>query len=192
MNIFIEKIKTKVPRAKYNKQSFVMGLKKNAKVLDVGCGNNSPETTKNWRNDIYYVGLDIEDYNNSMSSLSRCDEYIISDPENFSDKILSIKHSFDGVISSHNLEHCNKPWKTIDAMCMKLCRGGKMYLAFPSEKTIDFPSRNGTLNFYDDPTHIFLPDYSKIIKRLEENGMRILFSRKQYKPIYYRIMGGDI
>ena len=65
-----------------------------------------------------------------------------------------------------------------------------MYLAFPSEKTIDFPSRNGTLNFYDDPTHIFLPDYSKIIKRLEENGMRILFSRKQYKPIYYRIMGG--
>ena len=39
-------------------------------------------------------------------------------------------------------------------MCISLKKGGILYMAFPCEESITFPSREGTLNFYDDPTHV--------------------------------------
>jgi hypothetical protein len=45
------------------KPDFILQLPRGAKVLDVGCGNNSAQSTKKLRPDIYYVGLDVGDYN---------------------------------------------------------------------------------------------------------------------------------
>ena len=70
---------------------------------------------------------------------------------NFVESILSISIKFDAVISSHNLEHCNDRYGALNAILDKLKDGGKIYLSFPSGKTINFPKRDGCLNYYDDP-----------------------------------------
>ena len=42
---------------------------------------------------------------------------------------------------------------------------GKIYLSFPSVKTLNFPKRLGCLNYYDDPTHKDLPpDFNLILE----------------------------
>ncbi len=38
------------------RKSFLKSLPSHEKVLDVGCGNNSPQIVKSVRPDVYYVG----------------------------------------------------------------------------------------------------------------------------------------
>ena len=57
---------------------------------------------------------------------------------------------------------------------MKKClkKGGIIYLVTPSEKSIDFPSREGTLNYYDDKTHKYKPIN---LTGLNQNLRKIIF-----------------
>ncbi len=97
---------------------------------------------------------------------------------------------FDAAISHHNLEHCNHPMETLDAICSRLKKGGMLYLAFPSERSVTFPSRKGTLNFYDDGTHIYLPDFKAVMKRLiRTNGMSVDFVAESYRPFLPSLIG---
>ena len=67
-----------------------------------------------------------------------------------------------------------------------------LYLAFPTENSVNFPSRDGTLNFYDDETHIFLPKYNDILTKLEENGVVVSYSCKEYHPFVLKLWGAII
>ena len=160
VKIMLERFKNIVRTIKSprSKDQFLLSLPVKASLLDVGCGNHSPEMTKKRRPDIYYAGIDIDDYNTDDISKKLADEYILTDAENFAKTIRSLNISFDAAISSHNLEHCNYPMETIDAICNRLKGWGVLYLAFPSENSVNFPSRINTLNFYDDSTHI---EYSR-------------------------------
>jgi SAM-dependent methyltransferase len=157
--------------------------------LDVGCGNNSPYQIKTMFPNIIYTGIDIGDYNQTKPNLA--DNYIITSPEKFADKIAELENSFDTVISSHNLEHCNDRNKTLNAMIKALKMGGYLYLSFPTENSINFPGpRAGTLNYYDDPTHKGVPPkFDEIIEILMSNGMEIVFASKAYKPFFYYLIG---
>jgi hypothetical protein len=43
---------------------------------------------------------------------------------------------------------------------------------------------------YDDPTHTDAPpDYDKIMETLERKGFKIIFTRREYKPIILRLGG---
>jgi len=183
-------IVNRFPRAMHNKQAFVLRLPRNCRILDVGCGNNSPKLIKQWRMDINYTGIDVSDYNNTKQSLSYADKYVLSSPHSFPEDIANLNGNFDAVISCHNIEHCNKPDETLDIICKSLKTGGKLYMAFPCEESINFPHREGTLNFYDDETHIEVPKFQKIIDQLKENGMEIRFAKKHYRPLYYYMLGG--
>lgn len=173
----------------HSKVEFYKKINRKGKLLDVGCGSNSPYFTKMFCPDIYYVGIDVGDYNQSKPNLA--DKYIIVSPENFAERIMEMTNEFDTVISSHNLEHCNDREKTLDAMTKALKCGGYIYLSFPTEKSVDFPGpRDGCLNYYDDSTHKNTPpNYDKTIMKLKENGMEILFSSKQYKPFLSYFFG---
>lgn len=181
----------RIPRYKWGKQAFLLKLNgKKAKILDIGCGNDSPIYTKRLCRDCYYVGVDVGDYNQSKQSIDMADEYRVFTPEDFANGIDTLDTNFDAVISSHNIEHCNKPIETLQAMCRRLKAGGKLFLSFPNSDSVNFPHRQGTLNFYDDSTHIYLPDFNKIQQVLQDQEFTIIKAIKSYKPVYYWFWGG--
>lgn len=105
---------------------FLRSLKNspNTRILDVGCGNRSPENVKSILDKVYYVGIDVGDYNQTSASKSCADEYHIVSGEEFACAIENYKDSFDAVISSHNIEHCEEPERVLRAMAASLKTGG--------------------------------------------------------------------
>ena len=171
------------------KTMFLYSLRMSPRLLDVGCGNESPLLIKRRRPDIIYTGIDVGDYNQSEKSREFADRYILSTPESFAEDIASMEAEFDAVISAHNIEHCNHPIDTVHAMCSALKKGGRLCMIFPCEESVSFPSRKGTLNFYDDATHIYVPQFDRIVLELKNNGLRIDFQERRYQPVGKRIIG---
>jgi len=189
----IDKILTRIIQFKFiqplhDKSHFLERINGKGKLLDVGCGNNSPYFIKTLLPEIHYTGIDIGDYNQTQLNLA--DEYIISTPIKFSDDIANMGESFDTVISSHNLEHCNDREKTLDAIISVLKPGGWLFLAFPTEKSVKFPGyREGCLNYYDDSTHKDSPpSFRQVLGKLKENKLKIVFASKSYKTFFFYII----
>ena len=82
--------------------------------------------------------------------------------------------SFDFVILHHVLEHILTPEETLTKVCAKLKPGGFIWIAFPSVRSLSLPSADGTLQFCDDSTHVFLPAVREVSNILLRNGVRIL------------------
>jgi SAM-dependent methyltransferase len=172
----------------HGRYAFLLKLKKNAAILDAGCGNNSPFIMKSIRPDIVYTGIDIGDYNQVKPNLA--DEYITTSSEQFTATIEDLKNTFDAVISSHNLEHCDDREKTLTAMIHALKSGCGLYLSCPCGASVNFPQRKGTLNYYSDPTHKGQPpDYQRTIQILQENNMEIIFAREHCRPPLFYLIG---
>ena len=168
---FLQHVKTSVPS-----------------ILDVGCGNNSPSHIKSVIPCCKYTGIDVSDYNQTKPNVA--DNYILVTPMEFADRIAAMENGFDAIISAHNLEHCNKREETLLAMIKALKKGGRHYLSFPYEKSVKFPSRGGTLNYYDDKTHLGLPpSYKQIVETLQNNGMKIIYSTPSHSPFIPRLIG---
>lgn len=171
----------------HGKRRFLMSINKKGSLVDVGCGNNSPYYVKSRFPDIFYIGIDIGDYNQTKPNLA--DEYLLTTPDKFADTIANIEGA-DTVISSHNLEHCDDREKTLDAMMKILKQGGKLFLSFPTKESVNFPHRKGVLNYFADPTHKYNPpDFDQIILELKNNNFDILFSSISYKPMFYFLVG---
>ncbi|WP_187272568.1 MULTISPECIES: class I SAM-dependent methyltransferase [Methylobacterium] len=167
---------------RYYRSDFLKRLPHGAKVLDVGCGNDSPRLFKEARSDIYYVGLDVGDYRHTRPPTENADEFVVVASDEFAAAIEKWRGRFDAVFSQHNIEHCEEPDRVIKAMAACLKPGGTLFLAFPTEASVKFPSRQGTLNFYDDSTHQQLPDFSRIIELLKSTSMYINFNARRYRP----------
>jgi SAM-dependent methyltransferase len=170
--------------SRYAKNHFLDGCVPHARILDVGCGNNSPLLFKSLRPDIYYVGLDVGDYNQPDESKEHADEYIVVPREKFASRISEMPNLFDAVVSAHNLEHCDDPQGVLTAMLRALKRGGRIYLSFPSEASVRFPSRRGTLNFFDDPTHQSLPKFDEVLSTIKSEGCVPKVVIRRYRPFY--------
>jgi SAM-dependent methyltransferase len=162
---------------------------KKLKLLDVGCGNQSAELIKGIRPNIYYTGIDVGDYNQSSTSLDLIDNYVVVKPEDFAKSIEQFRESQDVVISNHNIEHTNEPEKCLESMAESLKHGGRIYIAFPSKLSTLFPSRAGTLNFYDDESHKNLMDFEATCKILRNNGIKITFATPSMRGWYLKRLG---
>lgn len=171
------------------KVAFLQSLPRNAKLLDVGCGNDSPLRIKKQRPDITYTGVDVGDYNQSQDVRLFAEEYIVVTSKTFADEIGRRPDFFDAVICAHNLEHCYEPKHVLAAIAKALKKGGRLYLSFPSEASVRFPSRAGTLNFWDDKSHISVPDFTTVIDLLRTAGLDIDFSSKRYRPLLLALIG---
>jgi SAM-dependent methyltransferase len=167
---------------RHGKVAFLQGLPLGAMVLDVGCGSNSPARAKDQRPDITYIGLDVGDYNHTTPPGLHANRYIVVPPDGFAAEIEKLNGQCDAVISSHNLEHCLAPEQVLAAMAAALKPGGRLYLSFPAEESVDFPRRAGTLNFHDDPTHDHLPRYRDVLASLAAHGLAVDFTRKRHRP----------
>lgn len=174
----------------YGLISFLSKLSDSSRILDVGCGNNSPERTKQLLPNCYYVGLDIGDYNNKLSPEKIADEYIECMPEDFASTIATLDKKFDAVVSSHNLEHCQDSVSTLKAMLGTLNPDAICYLAFPCEASVNFPSRIGTLNFFDDETHAEAPpNLQKVLAIVADCNCQVEILKPRYRPTLLFILG---
>ena len=173
---------------RYRKIDFLSRLPSKCEILDVGCGSNSPYQVKSLFPDCTYTGIDVDDCRQTKPNLA--DHYVLVDRHRFADSVLAFGKQFDAVISSHNLEHCDNRDETLDAMMTVVKDGGRLYISFPSEMSVTFPSREGCLNYYDDPTHKSVPpDFDLIIDLLSRNGFSILYSVKRYQPPFFWTLG---
>ena len=62
-------------------------------------------------------------------------------------------------------------------------------MAFPSEKSVTMPHRQGTLNFYDDKTHVWLPPFDDIVACLRQNKIDVMRQYRQYRPPICFLLG---
>lgn len=171
-------------------QAFLKQFPSSPVILDVGCGNNSPMRIKSILHDSYYVGIDVVDYNQTRNSRDLADEYLVCDPDAFTKTIDSLGQRFDGIISSHNLEHCDDRYGTLKAMAKNLKPAGNMFLSFPSAQSISFPSRRGTLNYFDDETHQFEPpNLDEVIGVLHAENIEISYCAERYRPFLLSVIG---
>ena len=180
--------------ARWHKEGFLIRKVSDARVLDVGCGNNGVHKIRRYckkgGKNVYYSGLDVGDYNFSDASKEAADEYVIVPPPEFAGALLRWEMMEDAVISSHNLEHCDEPATVIDNIVRTLKSGGWLYLSFPSEESADFPKGfEGCLNFYDDLSHQHMPSWDDTIERLKADGMEIIHACRNYRPLLLRMLG---
>ena len=173
----------------YSKDWFLRDCPHGARLLDVGCGNNSPRSCKAVRPDIYYVGIDIGDYNQSDEPALFADQYIIESPNSFSQRIDTMAAQFDAVISAHNIEHCDDPTRTLSAMLGALRARGRLFMSFPCEASVRFPHRDGSLNFHDDATHKVVPKFNELVSAISAGGYRIDVAIRRHRPLAGAIRG---
>jgi len=176
-------------RSSHYRPRFLEEISSAADVFDIGCGNDSPYVFKSARPDIRYVGLDVGDYQQQHDPNRYADEYLVVPPESFLRSIQDRDNQFDAVTSNHNLEHCLNPDEVVIAMARALRPGGRLFMAFPAAATVDLPSRGGTLNFYDDPTHVTPPDFRRVLQLLRGEGVIIDFAAERYRPPMWVALG---
>lgn len=182
------KIPSKFHYPDWGKEKFLRQLPPKSRILDIGCGNDSPQFTKNILPECHYVGLDIGDYNQNHPELA--DRYVIASPGEFAEKISELGNDFDAVVSSHNLEHCDDRDAVLRNMLLAVKPGGMLYLAFPSVDSLTFPSREGTLNYHDDKTHQGQPpDFGKTISVISGAGFDLVYASSRYQPAVRWLIG---
>jgi 2-polyprenyl-3-methyl-5-hydroxy-6-metoxy-1,4-benzoquinol methylase len=172
----------------YCKVSFLLKVKPNSNLLDVGCGNNSVKLIKSLATNVNYTGIDVGDYNLDPAVKKDINKYIVCKPSEFSNEIKKIG-LYDYVISSHNLEHCDDWQATVRSMCLATIQNGMIYIATPSEKSIDFPNRAGTLNFFDDKTHKLPINFMRLKEILKENDMEVIYEKNCHNTKITKILG---
>jgi SAM-dependent methyltransferase len=142
-------------------------------LLDVGCGNHSPTETKRWFPECEYHGIDKEIYNNSEEDirLMKCFYQI-----NLEDESLDIipDANFDVVLMNHVLEHLWNGMGVLKSLAGKVKAGGRIYVEFPSVRSLALPNLPGTLNFCDDPTHVRIYTVEEVVNLLLQEGFRII------------------
>ena len=144
------------------------------RILDIGCGNGSPTLTKRWFPGCHYAGADIQRYNLSDADVAAMDEFFPLGPDGSGYDAIP-ESSYDLVILNHVVEHMREPAPIVATLCAKLKAGGYFWIAFPSERSLRLPhSEDETLNFYDDPTHVTLPNMEEIVEVLRANGVNVI------------------
>ena len=144
------------------------------RILDIGCGNNSPSVTKHWFPGCHYTGADIQRYNLGGADDAAKDAFYLLGADGSGYSAIP-GASYDLVILNHVLEHMTEPAPILAALCAKLKPGGYIWIAFPSLRSLGLPSsEDETLQFCDDPTHVYLPD--RLLKRLLKKTMTGRFS----------------
>ena len=142
------------------------------KILDIGCGNNSPTVTKHWFPGSYYAGADIEDYNNTPDDYKTMDIFYPLGYDGSGYEAIP-DGEFDFIILHHVIEHMPDPAPILTKICSKLKPGGYIWIAFPSLRSLSLPSGTGCLQFCDDDTHVRLPDIREVTNILLINDVKV-------------------
>jgi SAM-dependent methyltransferase len=149
---------------------------KSGRLLDLGCGPLGPKRLGNlFQGQIEYHGVDIQDLRPITSKSWNFYQLDLD-----KDRLPFPSETFDLAVMSHILEHLCDPCRAVCETHRVLKHGGILYCEVPSVMSIFVPSisfglrKEGTINFYDDPTHH--RPFSKIalVHRLTSCGFKII------------------
>jgi len=144
------------------------------RILDLGCGNHSPTTFRSAYPSALYIGVERPDASVPGVDSQSADSILRLDLDRVDISTLPVR-DFDLVVASHVIEHLAKGTRLLVEAASLMRESGLLYVAFPTPASVGFPSRKGTLNFYDDPTHINLVHPEDAIKAIEAAGLSLLF-----------------
>lgn len=154
-------------------------------LLDVGCGIHSPTKAKRVFPQAIYHGIDRDVYENTADDMALIDQFFQLNLDH--DSLDEVPDNFyDVIIMAHVIEHLWNGLEVVETLCQKLKQGGSIYMEYPSARSLHLPSANGTLNFWDDPTHMRLYETREILPVLEKAGMVINKTAVRHDP--FRIL----
>ena len=143
--------------------------------LDIGCGNHSPVRTKKWFPGCAYYGVDLDEHKNDEKDFSQFVQFFKIDLRRETEKLADIPDNyFDVIMMSHIVEHLDNGLDVIGILLGKQRERGKIYIEFPSVRSLSLPNMHGTLNFCDDPTHIRVYGIAEVANLLMAANYRII------------------
>lgn len=151
----------------------------NLNILDIGCGNASPHATKKLHKNVSYYGVNVSTENLDKRDIDQMERLFICDL-NQSLPAIPPDIKFDIVIMSHIIEHLKDGYAVIKHITNNLKEGGILYIETPHPRSLKLPSMSGTLNFYDDPTHLRVYPPDEMIDELTKLGYQCVKSGTRY------------
>lgn len=161
---------------------------KEFKLLDVGCGPNSVRLFKTLFPNVEYYGIDFMNEMITPNIKTKMNGYYELDLNDASLEDLQDNY-FDCVVASHVIEHLTDSIHLIERLAKKIKPGGFIFIEYPGLRstkiisTSKIPFVKGTLNFYDDKTHVHIYDRQTIVEKLNSTGFRIL--KNDYRKNYF-------
>jgi SAM-dependent methyltransferase len=148
--------------------------KENFALLDVGAGNHSAtKITSLFPNCVYY-GLDLnKEYSNSKEDFAVMKDFYELDLTKL-DYAKVPDHFFDMIVMTHVIEHLHNGDAVLPLLLTKLKPNGKFFIEYPGIKSTKLPSMHGTLNYYDDPTHVRIYSVEELSKIFLANNCEII------------------
>jgi SAM-dependent methyltransferase len=154
------------------------------KLLDVGTGNHSASKTVFLFPGCEYYGVDLnKNYNNSEEDFHVMKGFYEMDLTKLDFSPIPDEF-FDGIWIVHVIEHLFNGDKVIEKLIPKLKPGGCMYVEYPGIKSTKLPHMHGTLNFYDDDTHVRVYSVKELEKLFALNNCQI-FDSGVRRNIYF-------
>jgi trans-aconitate methyltransferase len=152
-------------------------------LLDIGAGNHSASKTKKWFPNCEYHGLDLnKNYNNDENDFKQMKSFYELNLEDLNLDIVPNAH-FDFIMMAHVIEHLKNGEEVLVKLLAKLKPGGYLYVEYPGIKSTQLPRMNGTLNFFDDETHVRVYSLTELYNLFLKNNTEIIKGgTRRYMP----------
>ena len=143
--------------------------------LGVGCGATSPRITKRYYPQLRYHGIDLLSVGTPELLGGTLEKFYQLNLVN--DSLSSVPDCFFDIVEmSHVIEHLSNGMDVIRQVLPKVQSAGRVYIEFPSVKSLSLPSMPDTLHFCDDPTHIRIYSIAEVANVLLDNNFKIIKS----------------
>ena len=143
-------------------------------LLDIGAGNHSASKTKKWFPNCEYHGLDLnKNYNNDENDFKLMKSFYELNLEELN--LDSVPNAnFDFIMMAHVIEHLKNGDQVLVKLLAKLKPGGYLYVEYPGIKSTQLPRMKGTLNFFDDDTHVRVYSLTELYNLFLKNNTEII------------------
>ena len=152
-------------------------------LLDIGAGNHSASKTKKWFPNCEYHGLDLnKNYNNDENDFKLMKSFYELNLEDLNLDIVPNAH-FDFIMMAHVIEHLKNGEDVLVKLLAKLKPGGYLYVEYPGIRSTRLPRMKGTLNFFDDETHVRVYSLTELYNLFLKNNTEIIKGgTRRYMP----------
>ena len=144
------------------------------RLLDIGAGNHSASKTHQWFPNCEYHGVDLDKtYNNDENDFRLMKAFYEMNLEQLDFAAIPDGY-FDVILMAHIVEHLHNGDQVIAHLLPKLKKGGIIYVEYPGAHSTTLPRMKGTLNFFDDDTHVRIYSRPELFNLFMRNGCQVV------------------